>query len=732
MTISLWRYSHLVLAISSAIFLSIASVTGIILALEPMSNAVQPYAIGDIENITIAETIAVLQREYKEVITITVEDSNFVVASVITKEGKGEKIYVNPRTGEKLGNPEQKASIFKFATNLHRSLFLKSVGRFFVGLVSLLLVIIVVTGMLLILKRQGGVSKFFTKVHKESTNQYYHVVFGRWFFIPILIIAVTGVYLSLEKFSLLPKYSSSNQINIQAYEKATKTAAADFPVFRRIHLNDVRNIEFPFSDDVEDYFRIELIDKELMVHQFSGSVLSVQQYTFVKLASYYSLLLHTGSGNVLWSIVLLITSGIILFFMYSGFWMTIKRSRRSRLSNGQNNKDECEYIILVGSETGSTFTFANLFRKALLKAGKSVFVSELNSYTTYQKAKHLIVFTATYGKGEPPANAKKFERLFKEIKPINTLQFSVIGLGSLAYPDFCKYAIDVDAILGLHSEFRSILPLQKINNQSLDVFKNWVEKWNDLVGLSLKIDTSEEVRESGYEVFKVANKTPLNTDDTFLLRLHHSKQSLDFRSGDLLSIRPNNDTVARLYSIGKLDGAIVLSIKKHDNGVCSSYLNQLQEGDTIKAMIKPNEEFYFPSFTNDGILIANGTGIAPFLGMITSETSNAKIHLFWGGRTKKSLEIYEDYVKRGRLTKQISSFHVAYSRENDKEYVQDLVSKENDLIANTLQKGGVIMICGSVNMQEEVLDVLERITENKLKIPLSTFLNNKQIRMDCY
>ena len=66
-------------------------------------------------------------------ITTTLDENDFVTASVITKEGKSATFYVNPFTGEKLGEPEKKHPVFQFATSLHRSLFLKSTGRFIVG-----------------------------------------------------------------------------------------------------------------------------------------------------------------------------------------------------------------------------------------------------------------------------------------------------------------------------------------------------------------------------------------------------------------------------------------------------------------------------------------------------------------------------------------------------------------------------------------------------------------------
>jgi sulfite reductase (NADPH) flavoprotein alpha-component len=42
------------------------------------------------------------------------------------------------------------------------------------------------------------------------------------------------------------------------------------------------------------------------------------------------------------------------------------------------------------------------------------------------------------------------------------------------------------------------------------------------------------------------------------------------------------------------------------------------------------------------------------------------------------------------------------------------------------------MICGSVNMQREVIDILAEISSDKLKTPLSEYENMEQIKMDCY
>ncbi|WP_103071785.1 PepSY domain-containing protein [Aquimarina sediminis] len=732
MTISIWRYSHLALAISSFVFIVIAAVTGIILAFEPISNQIKPYAIEDTATLTLAKTITVLQEQYDEVISIEVDNNDFVSASVITNEGKNETFYIDPNTGKKLGDIIEKAPIFKFATNLHRSLFLKSTGRFFVGLISFLLFLIALTGLLLIIKRQQGIHRLFSKVIKENFEQYYHIVVGRLTLIPIIIVAATGVYLSLEKFSLLPSYNTEHLIDYDNIKTSPQKQINDFAIFNQIALKNVRSVEFPFSDDAEDFFYVKLSDKELVVNQLTGHVVSTVEYPFVALASHWSLILHTGQGSILWSIILGIVSCSILFFIYSGFLMTIKRRKKSSILKNKYHKDKSEYIILVGSETGNTFDLAKIFYNSLLDQNKTVFIAELNKYTSYQQAKHLIILTATYGKGEPPANAKNFVSLLKKVKPKSEILYTVLGFGSLAYPDYCKYAIDINEELQSLPSFEPVMDVHKINNQSFEAFKNWSIQWSKNTGVPIQLKESPKREHSKKETsFVVENRSLLNTDATFLLRLR-SEKKIPFTSGDLLSFCPENDHIERLYSIGKIDNDIFLSIKKHEFGICSTYFSTLNKGDIIKASIQRNPDFNLAKHTKNVVMIANGTGIAPFLGMINNRSQKGNTYLFWGGRNEKSLDLYNEVIQDGIKNNKLTAFYPAYSRTQEKIYVQHLLKRNTHLIAKTLYKKGVILICGSIAMQKEVITILDGICKEVNNKPLSYYQNKGQLKMDCY
>src|SRR5690606_30782527 len=97
------------------------------------------------------------------------------------------------------------------------------------------------------------------------------------------------------------------------------------PIFANTNLSEVKSLEFPFSNDAEDFYTLHLKNKEVVVNQFNGSVISTVDYPLVTIFSNLSLTLHTGQGSILWSVILMVASVNILFFIYSGFAMTLRR-----------------------------------------------------------------------------------------------------------------------------------------------------------------------------------------------------------------------------------------------------------------------------------------------------------------------------------------------------------------------------------------------------------------------
>lgn len=735
MILSFWRYSHLALAVSSFIFILIASLTGIILAVEPVSNQAQVGLVSEATSkVSLAQTLTVLAEKYDEVLTVAVDENDLVKATVIDENGDFSEFYINPLTGEKTADLIEQAPIYQFATNLHRSLFLKSTGRFFVGLASLLLFFITVSGIALVIKRQQGVKRFFAKVLKDNFYQYWHVHLGRLGLLPIVIITLTGVYLSLLRFEVIPATSLSHNIDFENIQSEPEIELQCFSIFNETKLSDLRSLEFPFSDDVEDYYMVSLETKEVLVNQYTGEVLSELNYPFTDIVSRWSITLHTGRGSMVWSIIIGLACVSILFFIYSGFAMTFRR-RSSRIKN-KFKKNQAKYVILVGSESGSTIRFATVLQKQLLAAGQKVFVAELNRYSSFKKMEHLVVFAATYGVGEPPANAKKFEKHFSKLESKNPYTFSVVGFGSLAYSNFCQYAFDVDRLLQTDINAQRILGPYTINNRSWEAFNQWVNQWGELVDLDISVPNENPITQKRKKkhTFIVADKTLAkdSPDDTFIIKLKHTGRKVV--SGDLLAIYPNDETHERLYSIGVTkSGKILLSVKRHAHGLCSNFLNELAVGGEVKASIVKNKDFHFPKKARKVIMISTGTGIAPFLGMLNQNHKKVETLLYWGARNEDSFKLYKKTISKNLKKGRLSSFDPAYSRvDNQKVYVQDLLQRDATTVARYLKDKGAIMICGSITMQKDVTAILDEICQNHNSKPLSFYQNRGQLKMDCY
>ena len=88
-----------------------------------------------------------------------------------------------------------------------------------------------------------------------------------------------------------------------------------------------------------------------------------------------SLDLHTGRASIFWAFILGLASLNILFFIYSGFAMTLKR-RASRIKN-KFKAEESKYILLVGSENGSSLRFANAILKQLIDQGEKAHLTRI-------------------------------------------------------------------------------------------------------------------------------------------------------------------------------------------------------------------------------------------------------------------------------------------------------------------------------------------------------------------
>lgn len=205
-------------------------------------------------------------------------------------------------------------------------------------------------------------------------------------------------------------------------------------------------------------------------------------------------------------------------------------------------------------------------------------------------------------------------------------------------------------------------------------------------------------------------------------------QSLPFLEGQSIGIIPpgvDNEGRAytpRLYSISSpRDGEragfnnLSLTVKRHEDGVCSNFVCDLEKGDTLRLIGPFGTTFLLPNDQNAKLLmICTGTGSAPFRGFTMRRQrenpfTNDGLILNFGARRPADLPYF------GPLNKIPESFMkkwFAFSRIDDhsKQYVQDKLRAEKDVVAEWLRDDAThIYVCGLQAMEHGVDEALADI-----------------------
>jgi ferredoxin--NADP+ reductase len=164
-------------------------------------------------------------------------------------------------------------------------------------------------------------------------------------------------------------------------------------------------------------------------------------------------------------------------------------------------------------------------------------------------------------------------------------------------------------------------------------------------------------------------------------------------------------------------------------GICSNFLCDTSPGDGVdmtgpagKVMLLPEQD---P--TTDYIMVATGTGIAPYRGFVrrlfVEDTPAAKVYkgqawLFLGVANSDAL-LYDDEWQ-DVLKKYPENFRLDYalSREQDnkkggKMYIQDKVEEYADEVFTKLDNGAHIYFCGLKGMMPGIQDMLKTVAAAK-------------------
>ena len=728
-----------------AVLAVVLAISGAILSLDP---ALERWgstipANGQINVATLAGRVA---QHYPGVEQIQRSPSGSVIV-YYNQDGQTGVDRVDPQTGRGIV-PHAVSPFSRWTKSLHRSWLLDTPGRVASGLIALAMLVLSVSGSVLLVRRLGGWRRLADSL-RGNFIQRWHTQVGRVVVLGLLLSALTGLYMSAATFALISDGMQDEPDFPSAVAGGPAAPVTALSALVATDLNHLRELVYPSPDDPTGVYSLATDQGEGYVDPSSGALLSYQPYGGFRQAYELIYKLHTGEG--LWWLALLLGLCALSVPLLSATGALTWWQRRQSMPRivGNSAANLADTIILVGSESNSTWGFANTLHEALRKAGLRVHTAAMNQLATeYPKAERLFILTATYGDGDAPSSANQFLARLGKAKSPSKIGFAVLGFGDRQFPQFCKFAYDVEAAL-LAQGWNRLLEIDTIDRQSGQAFTRWGNAVGQLIGHELNlVHTPKRPRTEAFELIERADYGEAVQAPTSILRFvavppqgfkGHVMGLLGghglphFEVGDLLGVVPPGSAIPRFYSLASKsgDGFLEICVRKLPGGLCSEFLHGLPPGGRIDAFIQLHPDFRPAAGKAPVILIGSGTGIGPLAGFIRNNTGKHPMFLFWGGRDPASDFLYKPeldaYLADGRLT----GLHAAFSRIQNGAYVQDRVLADATQLRELLENEAQVLVCGSRAMAKSIAQALDEILVS-LNLSVATLKAQGRYREDVF
>lgn len=742
------RQLHSLLGLISAIFVMIISVSGAVLALNSVierASATVP-ATGQVNLAQLASKVAEHQPGVEQVKRLP---SGRLIAYYSHKNKAGIN-RIDPFTGQAIA-PYEPSALARWVKKLHRSLLLETPGRAAVGIIALILLLVAISGMLLLMARVGGWRHLLHPV-RGSLNQRLHLDLGRIGIIGLLISSLTGVYLSAVNFDLITQGQEGIPEFPLTLAQGQAASVKSLTALQTIDINNLQELVYPYPNDPYSAFSLSTKQGSGYIDQVTGEWLTFESQDKTNAAYNFIYMLHSGEG--LWWLALIIGLSALLMpaIAVTGviIWWRRQRSKPKIAANSKANS--ADIVILVGSESNSTWGFAKTLHDNLVTLDQRVHTAPMNQLSShYHSAKTLIILTSTYGEGNAPASASQFLDKLEKTKLSPNLSTAVLGFGDRQYPQFCGFAKQVKDALTAQG-LTQLMPFDTIDRQSSQEFSRWGIALGNALGIKLVLahspvkpkTTQLELIERivyGEKVqaptavlrFKSTAAKITNSHTRFLKHLIKPNGLPKFEAGDLVGILPPNSTVPRFYSLASAskDDTLEICVRLQEGGICSTFLHELPIGGCIDAFIQQNPNFRPASNKAPTILIGAGTGIGPLVGFIKHNKAHNPMYLYWGGRCPNSDFLYEPELNAYLQDKRLTELNAVFSHDEIHSYVQDKVSLNGDELRTLINEGAQILVCGGRNMANSVAKAINEIVA-PLGMDLAALKAQGRYREDVY
>ena len=270
------------------------------------------------------------------------------------------------------------------------------------------MLILALSGSLLVARRAGGWRRWFAPLRGPLSGRL-HVEIARVAVLGLALSSLTALWMTASTFDLLPIEASVATLPAEV-SGGTGLALSAMDILVQTPVTELRELSFPYAGDASDVFSLSTDQGTGYIDQGTGALLGWADLTAWERVSETIYMLHTGQGAA--------PLGLVLGFMALGvpvmgvtgvlLWWTRRQGRPKLRHNMPASK--AGTILLVGSEGGSTWSFAATLHAALTAAGQTVHAAPMSAFDPdrYAGAERIIVLAATYGDGDAPASASGF------------------------------------------------------------------------------------------------------------------------------------------------------------------------------------------------------------------------------------------------------------------------------------------------------------------------------------
>lgn len=669
--------------------------------------------------LSVADLAARIQTAYPGVEQIKRAPSGRITAYWFEAGAPGSAV-IDPATGQGVASADPNQPE-RWLTNLHRSLFLGDAGRIAMAIGAAAMLAMTLSGAALVARRVGGWRRWFARLRGPLSGRL-HVEIARVVVAGLALSALTALWMTASTFDLLPDGGTTPTFPAEVSGN-TGVSLATIEVLRTTPAAALRELVFPYPDDATDVFTLKTVRGTGYLDQGSGALLGWADLTGWQRVSETIYMLHTGQGTATLGLVLgLLALGVpVMGGTGVVLWLAGRRGRPRIRHNHAASR--AETIILVGSESGSTWGFAATLHEALTEAEQCVHVAPMSGFdpSLYTRAERIVILAATYGEGEAPASARGFLKALDRLETAPEAPLAVLGFGDRSFPAYCAFAEAV-ANAAAAKGWTMLIPPDDVDRQSPQDFARWGRTLG--AAMATDLDLAHQPVAPTTQTLTLISRRDYGAEvqaPTAILRFALPKVSLlrrltgrgfgRFQAGDLLGILPQGSTLPRFYSLASnsRDGFVEIAVKRHPGGLCSSQLTALEPGATIAAFCRRNPGFRAGHGKEPLILIGAGTGIGPLAGMARANAKRREIHVFFGMRHPDSDFLYAGelvgWQKDGRLARLVT----AASRGARPHYVQDALRAEATDVAQLVRDGARIMVCGGRGMAAGVADALADI-----------------------